>query len=108
MKLLCPILLFFSLALAGAAARAQERDPIAHGRALAVSLCGPCHAIGARRHGPHRDAPPLRTIGRTYDLDQFARVLSAGLLPTHPDMPQFKFKIEDASDLAAYLRAIQE
>jgi mono/diheme cytochrome c family protein len=107
MKPLAPTTLLFAFALV-AAAQAQDRDPISHGRALAVSLCAPCHAIGTRHRSPHRDAPPLRTIGRSYDLDQFARVLSGGLLPTHPDMPQFKFKIDDARDLTAYLRTIQE
>ncbi len=87
---------------------AQELDPIRYGQALAVRFCGPCHALGTRRHSPHRDAPSLRNIGRTYDLDQFARVLGSGLLPNHPDMPRFKFNYQDARDLRDYLRTIQE
>ena len=98
----------FLLGLMMLQAQAQE-DPIRRGQALAVRFCGPCHAVGATgRRGPRRDAPPLRTIGRTYDLDQFARVLGAGLLSGHPDMPQFKFSYEDARALRDYLRTIQE
>jgi cytochrome c len=98
----------FLLTLAAATAHAQDQDPVVRGRGLAVRFCAPCHSIGTRQHSPHRDAPPLRTIGRTYDLDQFARVLGAGLLAGHPDMPQFKFDYEDARALRDYLRTIQE
>jgi cytochrome c len=106
MKSLHPVAALFALALIGGTAQAQ--DPIRRGQALAVRLCAPCHSIGTRQHSPNRDAPPLRTIGRTYDLDQFARVLGAGLLAGHPDMPQFKFDYEDARALRDYLRTIQE
>lgn len=108
MKSLPLIASLFALTLFGVTVHAQEQDPIRHGQALAVRFCGPCHALGTRRHSPHRDAPPLRNIGRTYDLDQFARVLGRGLLPNHPDMPQFKFNYQDARDLRDYLRTIQE
>jgi cytochrome c len=87
---------------------AQAQDPIRHGRRLAKEFCARCHAIDKRRPSPRREAPPLRNLGRTFDLDQFARVLSAGLSSEHPDMPQFKFHFDDARDLTAYLRTIQE
>jgi mono/diheme cytochrome c family protein len=86
---------------------AQSQDPVRHGRALAEEFCARCHAIGKRGRSPHSDAPPLRNIGRTYDLDGFARVLSAGLLAGHPDMPQFRFGFDDARALRDYLRTIQ-
>ncbi len=89
-------------------ALAQEQDPIRHGRKLAKEFCARCHSIDKRRPSPRREAPPFRTLGRTIDLDGFARALSSGLSSTHPDMPQFKFHFEDARDLRAYLRTIQE
>lgn len=104
MKASLLVLLLAALLLPGAA-RAQ--DPTEHGRALAKEFCAPCHAIGATGKSPHSDAPPLRNIGRSYDLDGFARVLSAGLLSSHPDMPQFRFHYPDARDLRDYLRTIQ-
>jgi cytochrome c len=88
-------------------AAAQAQDPVRHGRALAVEFCARCHAIGRYGRSPHSDAPPLRNIGRSYDLDGFARVLSGGLLSGHPDMPQFRFHFQDARDLRDYLRTIQ-
>ncbi len=100
-----PIVLSLAALLLPEAARAQ--DPVAHGFALAKEFCAPCHAIGASGNSPHGDAPPLRNIGRSYDLDAFARVLSAGLLSSHPDMPQFRFHYPDARDLRDYLRTIQ-
>ena len=111
MKSLPLIASLFALALIGVTAQAQEQeqDPIRHGQALAVQFCSECHAIGtSRQHSPHRDAPPLRTLGRTIDIDQFARVLGGGLLSGHPDMPQFKFNYQDARDLRDYLRTIQD
>jgi cytochrome c len=88
-------------------ATAQSGDPIHRGHALASEFCAPCHSINRSGRSPHADAPPLRNIGRTYDLDGFARVLSAGLLAGHPDMPQFRFNFEDARALRDYLRTIQ-
>jgi len=96
------------LALLAFATPARALDPVAHGRALAQEFCAPCHAVGERGRSPHSDAPPLRNIGRTYDLDEFARVLSRGLSASHPDMPQFRFHFPDARDLRDYLRTIQE
>ena len=89
-------------------AQEQEQDPIRHGQMLAKLFCGSCHAIGPRGRSPHASAPPFRTLGRTVDIDQFARVLGAGLLSGHPDMPQFKFHYEDARALRDYLRSIQD
>jgi mono/diheme cytochrome c family protein len=106
MKYLTACLL--ALTLLGGAARAQSEDPIKRGRALAKEFCARCHAIGERGRSPHKHAPPLRYLGRTYDLDDFARVLSRGLTGGHPDMPVFRFHFPDARYLRDYLRTIQE
>jgi cytochrome c len=95
------------LALTLLPVQAQSQDPIRHGRRLAKEFCARCHSIDKRRPSPRREAPPLRYLGRTIDLDGFARVLSSGLIG-HADMPQFKFHFDDARDLRAYLRTIQE
>lgn len=95
-------------ALAALTATARAEDPVARGHALAQEFCAPCHAIGRHDRSPHSDAPLLRNIGRSYDLDEFARVLSGGLLSDHPDMPQFRFHFPDARALRDYLRTIQQ
>jgi cytochrome c len=102
-----PSLIALALAMTTLSAAGQSQDPVSHGRALAREFCGPCHAIGKSGRSPHADAPPFRNIGRTYDLDEFPRVLSSGLLSGHPDMPQFRFHFPDARDLRDYLRTIQ-
>jgi mono/diheme cytochrome c family protein len=95
------------LALAPLAAHTQERDPVKHGRQLVGQFCAPCHAVARFGRSPHRDAPPFRTLGRTIDLDGFARALSGGLESEHPAMPMVKFSIDEARDVRAYLRTIQ-
>jgi mono/diheme cytochrome c family protein len=95
------------LALAPLAAHGQERDPVRHGRQLVGQFCAQCHAVARFGRSPHRAAPLFRTLGRTIDLDGFARALSGGLESEHPGMPSFKFGIDDARDVRAYLRTIQ-
>lgn len=100
--LLCaPLVLVMS-----APARAQ--DPVRYGRALVQEFCSHCHAVGARGASPHAGAPPFRTLGRSFDLDQLPRLLERGIASGHPDMPEFKFSEDDARAVRAYLRTIQQ
>ena len=94
-----------ALLLLGSVAQAQ--DPVRHGRALLKEFCGRCHAIGKSGRSQHRNAPPFRTLGRSFDLDRFARALERGISSGHPDMPGFKFSEDDARAASAYLRTIQ-
>src|ERR1051325_6509492 len=96
MKFLPPLVAL--LALTPLAANAQDSDPIKHGRQLVGRLCAQCHAVARFGRSPRRDAPPFRTLGRSIDLDTFPRALSAGLQSQHPEMPSFKFSIDDARD----------
>jgi len=48
-----------------------------------------------------------RRIGRNYDLDEWPSRLERGISAGHPDMPEFRFKAEDARALRDYLRTIQ-
>ena len=90
----------------GSAALAQ--NPSQHGRALLKEFCGGCHAIDKTGDSPVAMAVPFRELGSSVDLDRFARQLERGLLAGHPDMPEFKFSADDASDAIAYLRSIQQ
>lgn len=87
---------------------AQAQDPVERGRKIVREFCGPCHAIGKTGASPHADAPPFRTFARSFDLDQFPRLLERGLSSNHPDMPEFKFNEDNARAVRAYLRTIQE
>jgi len=84
-------------------AQAQER----RGRALLREYCASCHAIGKAGRSPMRGAPPLRMLGRSFDLDEFPRLLRRGVSSTHSAMPEFKFSDDDAQAVTLYLRSIQ-
>lgn len=87
---------------------ASAQDPVRHGRALVREFCSGCHAVGPRGRSPHRSAPPFRSLGRSFDLDDFPRLLARGVSATHPDMPEIRFKDEDARAVRDYLRTIQQ
>lgn len=98
---------FFAVLAVGVCA-AQAQDPANRGRALVREFCSACHAIGKSGNSPHKSAPPFRTLGRSFDLDQFPRRLERGISAGHPDMPEFKFKGDDARAVRDYLRTIQQ
>jgi mono/diheme cytochrome c family protein len=98
------LLLSFSLA----PAQAQAQDVSRRGRALLQEFCGQCHAIGRRDRSKQATAVPFRHLGRNFNLDEFPRMLRRGISSSHPDMPEFKFKAEDARAAVVYLRSIQE
>lgn len=103
MRLMLSLLLLLTVA-----ARAEAQEPARHGRALVQEFCARCHAIGVTGKSPHVGAPPFRTLGRSYDLDEFPRMLERGISSGHPDMPIFKFSVDDANAVRAYLRTIQQ
>lgn len=87
---------------------AQAQDPVVQGRRIVEEFCGPCHATGKTGASPHADAPPFRTLARSFDLDRFSQLLERGISSNHPDMPEFKFNEESARAVRAYLRTIQQ
>jgi cytochrome c len=104
MKILLTALLTFAI-FAGVA---NAQDPARRGRAVVMEFCARCHAIGKTGNSPHTSAPPFRMLGRSFDLDQFPRLLERGIASGHPDMPEFKLSVDDALAVSAYLRTIQQ
>jgi cytochrome c len=96
------------LALLFLSTSAQAQDPAQRGRALLTEFCSRCHAIRSTDKSWNRLAPPFRTLGRSFDMDQFAQDLRRGILSGHPDMPEYKFSEDDARAVTAYLRSIQQ
>jgi cytochrome c len=92
--------------LVASAASAQE--PAELGRTLLEDHCASCHVIGKTGDSPRENAPPFRTLSRSFDLDKIQGQLERGLTAGHPDVPEFKFGEDDARVVAAYLRSIQE
>jgi cytochrome c len=95
-----------TLLLLGTAAQAQ--DPARQGRTILQDFCARCHSIRKAGDSPQKTAPPFRTLGRSFDMDQFAQDLRRGILSGHPDMPEYKFSEDDARAVTAYLRSIQQ
>jgi cytochrome c len=90
----------------GSAAHAE--NPARLGRTILQDYCARCHSIRKSGNSPQPMAPPFRALGRSFDLDQFARELERGILSGHPDMPEFKFSVDDAHAVSVYLRSIQQ
>lgn len=86
---------------------AQAQDPVVQGRQIVEEFCGPCHATGKTGASPHADAPPFRTLARSFDLDRFPQLLERGISSNHPDMPEFKFNEASARAVRDYLRTVQ-
>src|SRR5664280_2412115 len=91
MPIIMPLIAsLLALLILGSAAHAQ--DPARHGRALLKEFCANCHALGKTGNGHRHSGPPLRTLGRSFDLDQFPRLLErvtvcAELLEQRAAMP---------------------
>jgi cytochrome c len=99
---------FVALLLITLAAPAQANDSVRHGRALALEFCSRCHAIGAKGESPRAGTLPLRRLRQSLDLDSLPDRLMRGISATHPEMPEIRFRPQDARDMRDYLRSIQE
>ena len=90
-------------ALAQESARFERR-----GENLLANNCSPCHAIGRTGASSQHQAPPLRTLGQSYPIDNLAEALAEGFSTGHPDKPEFVFESRDVGAIIAYLQSIQE
>ena len=78
------------------------------GEKLLITNCSRCHAVGRAGQSTHPEAPPFRTLGQRYPIEVLAEALAEGLSSGHPDMPEFRFEIDDVDAILAYLESIQE
>jgi cytochrome c len=103
-------LLFVMLVLISAGAALSQDKPALdrRGEGLLTTNCSRCHAVGRAGNSIHPEAPPFRTLGQRYPIEQLAEALAEGLSSGHPDMPEFRFEIDDVEAILAYLNSIQE
>jgi len=95
-------------AFSGAPASAQSPVPdAAHGKILAETNCGRCHAIGLDGASTHKIAPPFWTISERRSVDTIAEMLLTKASPKHSDMPRFTMNAKQATDLAAWIAFVQ-
>lgn len=100
-------LLAIALVAVPRTARAEDADNIARGRAMVVERCARCHAVDKTGESPHKSAPPFRTLGARYPIEDLEEALAEGIVVGHPDMPNFEFSAAEISDVLAYIESIQ-
>jgi len=86
---------------------AEQTERIGRGEAIAETSCAGCHALGASDESPHADAPPLRLLSQTIDLDTLEARFADGTISNHSDMPDWQFEQNDINGLVAYLKTVQ-
>ena len=93
---------------AGATLAQDKRALEGRGEGLLTSNCARCHAVGRTGNSTHPEAPPFRTLGQRYPIEVLAEALAEGLSSGHPDMPEFRFEVDNVEAIIAYLESIQE
>jgi cytochrome c len=100
--------LALALALVCAAGSAALANEVDRGRAIVEEKCARCHATGPNGASPLAAAPPFRTLGTRYPLDDLEEALAEGIMTGHPAMPQFSFEPAEISAIIAYLQSLQQ
>jgi mono/diheme cytochrome c family protein len=96
------------LSSAGAVLPQDKRALESRGEKLLTTNCAKCHAVGRAGNSTHPEAPAFRTLGQRYPIEGLAEALAEGLSSGHPDMPEFRFEVDDVEAIIAYLGSIQE
>ena len=90
-----------------APAFAAEKGLADKGEVIVAKNCGRCHAISLTGDSPNAAAPPFRTLGQKYPVENLAESLAEGIMSGHPEMPIFVFMAHDVDAILAYLESIQ-
>ena len=91
------------------AALAQTNPTAAkRGETLVKANCADCHAVLRTGDSPNAKAPPFRTLGQRYKLDDLQEALAEGIVVGHggAEMPHFIFEPTEIDDIIAYLKSI--
>ena len=86
---------------------APDVSAVQRGAAYAEANCASCHSIGRAGESRLAGAPPFRTLGLRYPIEDLAEAFAEGIVTAHPAMPQFVMSSEENADLIAYLQSIQ-
>lgn len=89
----------------------ESETPVAElmgqGEAMVENLCVGCHAIKSDDQSVHPDAPPLRDLSKTMNLEDLRAPLMEGIIIDHPDMPEWAFEPHHVDALLYYLNSLQ-
>jgi mono/diheme cytochrome c family protein len=88
-------------------ALAQQSPAEQRGLTFVRANCAQCHSIDKVSESPLPIAPPFRTLGLKYPIENLQRPLSEGIIASHPTMPQFRLDPDQVNDVIAYLRSLQ-
>lgn len=100
------VLAFAALLLTGGASSAQPGLAV-RGHELVQRNCAMCHAVERTGDSPNPVAPPFRDLHLRYSVDSLAEALTEGIIVGHPQMPEFKFGVDDVKAIIRYLDSIQ-
>ena len=94
--------------LPGVALAQGNASSVKRGEALVKSNCAECHAVLRTGDSPNAKAPPFRTLGQRYKLDDLQEALAEGIVVGHggADMPHFVFEPDEIDDIIAYLKFV--
>lgn len=87
---------------------AQTPPDVQRGRVLANTYCAECHSILKVGPSPLSIAPPFRILHTYYPVEDLEEALVEGIVTGHPSMPEFSFDPDQASNLIAYLKSLEE
>ncbi|MBI1181657.1 MAG: cytochrome c [Alphaproteobacteria bacterium] len=96
-----------AMTAAARAADAPTGEEVA-GRAIAETRCGACHATGPAGESPMAKAPPFRSLGKNYPVENLEEALAEGMVAGHPGMPDDPWDPADIAPFIAYLKSIQQ
>jgi mono/diheme cytochrome c family protein len=101
------LIVLVSRSLSGGAARAQVRDAVAEGGALAARLCASCHAVGSTGAGTTvaADVPSFLSIANK--PGQSAEAIAGRIVVPHPPMPQIALTRDEIASLSAYIMSLR-
>jgi mono/diheme cytochrome c family protein len=87
---------------------AAAQHNVDRGRAILDENCSRCHAVGAEGGSPLAAAPPFRTLGKRYPVEDLEEALAEGIVTGHPEMPELSFEPEEIAAIVAYIKSLQE
>jgi mono/diheme cytochrome c family protein len=87
---------------------AAAGDALQRGRAVLEENCSRCHAVSQEGASPLAAAPPFRTLGERYPIEDLEEALAEGIVTGHPAMPQLSFEPSDVAAIIAYIKSLQK
>lgn len=99
--------LAIAFALVGSELTFADDALVARGLRIAEQSCVKCHAVGADDSSRLKEAPPFRTLGQGYEVENLAEALAEGMVTGHAEMPEIKLEPDDIDAFIAYLMSIQ-